>query len=399
MRTETGSPQHPRPLAGLRVADFSRVLAGPFAGRMLSDLGADVVKVEPPEGDVTRLWGEVRHGLSGFYTQQNAGKRNVCLDLKTAPGVDLAARLCAAADIVIENYRPGVFARLGLSYDALAAANPGVVLLSISGFGATGPDRSRPAYASVIQAESGLLSRQAECDAAAPTDPVISLADMVAGLHGLVAVLAAVVLRAETGRGQWIDMSMLDAMLVTDDYAHHALDRSPLVRLGGEIWQTAGGPVLLAGDFRYIWRQVAATHHLVDPSPPGSGIPIKAAARRAAIAGWLASFDRRADAIAALDAANIAWADVRDHRAAFDRPAVEARGSAASVDDRGGGLRRVAQSPYRFSAATSGVRGPAPYRGEHNREVLHEWLGLDEAEVDAAARSGGLLAEDRPAPV
>ncbi|HEX2851462.1 MAG TPA: CaiB/BaiF CoA-transferase family protein [Acidimicrobiales bacterium] len=397
METDTGSPAGPPPLAGLRVLDFSRVLSGPFAGRMLADLGADVVKVEPPEGDVTRYWGEVRHGLSGFYTQQNAGKRNVCIDLKTEAGRHLAHRLCERADIVIENYRPGVFARLGLTYDSLSSANPGLILLAISGFGATGPDRDRPAYATVIQAESGLVSRQAECDAVAPTDPLISLADMNAALHGLVAVLSAVVLRQRTGQGQYIDLSMLDAMLVTDDYAHHALDRSPLVRMGGEFWDAPGGPVLLAGDFRHLWRQLSSVHGLVDPTPPDADVPTKAASRRSIVGDWLRSFDDREKMTSALDAANLAWADVRDHRTTFDQPSVEARRMVAEVDDRGGGTRRIVESPYRFSSAAAGVRGPAPYRGEHNREVLADWVGLDDDAVEAALQAGALLAEDRPA--
>lgn len=386
----------PFPLEGVRVLDFSRVLSGPFAGRMLSDLGADVVKVEPPEGDVTRLWGEIRHGLSGFYTQQNAGKRNVCIDLKTDAGQDLARRLASSADVVIENFRPGVFARLGLSWAELSARNPGLVLLSISGFGATGPDRDRPAYAAVIQAESGLVSRQAECDGAPPTDPTISLADMTAGLHGLVAVLSALLLRARTGRGQHIDLSMLDAQLCTDDYAHHALDRSPLVRMGGEFWDTAGGPILVAGDFRYVWRQLSTVHGIDDPTPPGADLGTKVRTRRAAVAAWFASVPDRAKVVAALDAANLPWADVRDHRDAFDTPTAQARGAAADIDDRAGGTRRVAQSPYRFSDAASGVRGPAPYRGEHNEEVLADWLGVGSAEVDACRRAGALLQEERP---
>ena len=386
----------PYPLAGIRVLDFSRVLSGPFAGRMLSDLGADVVKIEPPEGDVTRFWGEVRHGLSGFYTQQNAGKRNVCIDLKRDEGRDLGRALCARADIVIENFRPGVFARLGLDYDELSAANRGLIVLSINGFGATsGPDRDRPAYATVIQAESGLVARQADFDGVAPTDYAVSIADMNASLHGLVGVLAAVVLRHRTGVGQHIDMSMLDAMLITDDYAHHALDRSPVVRMGGEFWPTAGGPVLLAGDFRYIWRQLSTVHRLEDPSPSDADIPAKAAARRAVVASWLRSFVDRADATAALDAANLAWADVRDHHTSFDRPTVDARGMVAEIEDRGGGIRRVVQSPYRFSNAQAGVRGGAPFRGEHNAEVLAEWLALEGSALQAAEASGALVSEER----
>lgn len=387
----------PYPLAGLRVVDFSRVLSGPFAGRMLSDLGADVVKVEPPEGDVTRYWGEVRGGLSGFYVQQNAGKRNVCIDLKQADGVALARRLCAAADIVVENYRPGVFDRLGLSYDTLRADNPRVILLSISGFGATGPWRDRAAYATIVQAEAGLVDRQAEADHTAPTDPLISLGDMNASLHGLAAVLAAVILRHQTGTGQHIDMSMFDAMLATDDYAHHALDRSPLVRMGGEFWDTAGGAIVLAGDFRYVWRQLQAAHGLDDGTPRHADIPTKAANRRAAVAAWLRSFTDRAEVVAALDVANVPWGDVRDHRQTFDTPTAVAREMAVEIDDGAGGRRRVVQSPYRFSDAASGVRGRAPYRGEHNDEVLGEWLGAAGDEVDGLRASGALLSEPRPA--
>lgn len=354
---------------------------------MFADLGADVVKLEPPDGDMTRLWGEVRHGLSGFYTQQNAGKRNVCIDLKDAEGAELARRLAAVSDVVIENFRPGVMERLGLGWDRLSALNPRLVMLSISGFGATGPDRDRAAYATVVQSESGWVSRQADFDGVAPTDPAISVADMNAGLHGMVAVLAALLLRERTGRGQWIDMSMLDSMLCTDDYAHHAADRSPAVRQGGEFWSAAGGPVLVAGDFRYVWRQTSRVHALADPSPPGADIPAKAAARRAAFGEWLLAFTTRRAALAALDAAKIPWANVVDHRQAMDTPQAQARGAVAVVDDRRGGERRVVQSPYRFSDAESGVAGPAPYRGEHNAEVLRDWL-----DVDATSRA--LRAED-----
>ena len=380
----TGVPE--KPLLGTRVLDFSRVLSGPFAGRMFADLGADVVKIEPPEGDMTRYWGEVRHGLSGFYVQQNAGKRNVCVDLKHPEGAELARSLAVVADVVIENYRPGVMGRLGLGWEALSSINPRLVMLSISGFGATGPDSDRAAYATVVQAESGWVSRQSEFDAMGPTDAAISVADMNAGLHGMVAVLSALLMRERTGRGQWIDMSMLDSMLCTDDYMHHAADQSPVARQGGEFWDAPGGPILIAGDFRYVWRQTSSVHALADPSPAGADIPTKAAARRRAFAGWVLGFRERGALVAALDAANIPWADVVDHRRALDTPQAAARGVVAVVDDRGGGERRVVQSPYRFSDAEAGVAGPPPFRGEHNAEVLEEWLGI-------AATSEALQAE------
>lgn len=218
------------PLEGIRVLDFSRVLAGPFAGRMLSDLGAEVVKLEPPEGDVTRGWGHFRGGLSGYYTQQNAGKESISIDLEANGSTALIRRLASKADIVIENFRPNVMARHGLAWKDLCANNPRLIMLSISGFGQEGPESHRAAYASVLHAESGLVARQSEHDGRPASDPVLSIADMNAGLHGLVAILSALHLRERTGRGQHLDIAMLDTMLVTDDYANFAIDGIPLER-------------------------------------------------------------------------------------------------------------------------------------------------------------------------
>ena len=382
------------PLASLRVLDLSRVLAGPFAGRMLADLGADVVKVEPPEGDITRGWGQIRHGIGGYYTQQNAGKRALCVDLEAPGGSELVLRLAQRADVLIENFRPGVLARHGLGWDRLHALNPRLIALSISGFGATSPEADRAAYASVLHAESGILARQAEFDAAPHTDPVLSIADTNAGLHGLVAVLAALLQRERTGAGQHIDIGMLDAMLVTDDYAHFALDEYPITRGGGEVWDAPGGPIMITGEFRVLWRVLTGELGVVDPTPPGATLPEKIRARRGAAAAFYSGFPDRASLIEALDRANIAWGDVRSTEAAFASPTALARGTAALVDDRDGGTRRVVQSPYRFSAATSGVRGSPAYRGEHNREVLGEWLGATADEIAKLEEDGVLLAEE-----
>ncbi|GAC1517167.1 MAG: CaiB/BaiF CoA-transferase family protein [Acidimicrobiales bacterium] len=383
----------PSPLEGIRVLDLSRVVSGPFAGRMLSDLGADVVKVEPPDGDITRIWGEKRHGLSGFYTQQNAGKRNVCVDLRAAGGPDVVLALAAAADVMIENFRPGILDRFGLGWPRLNEVNPGLILLSISGFGQTGPETRRQAYASVLHAESGLIARQAEFDRAQPTDPILSIADYDAGLHGLVGILAALHLRHRTGTGQHVDISMLDSMLATDDYAHHALDGSPTVRLGGDVWDAPGGPILVSGALQNTWRTIHTRYHVPDPTPPGADLETKVSLRRHAVATWFRSFGDRAELVAALEAGNLAWADVRAAEDAFAQPTAVAHGAAATVDDRGGGTRRVVQSPYRFSAAASGVRGGAPRRGEHNAAVLGDWLGWDAAKVRALEEAAVLQAE------
>jgi CoA:oxalate CoA-transferase len=383
------------PLARLRVLDLSRVLAGPFAGRMLADLGADVVKVEPPEGDVTRGWGAVRHGIGGYFAQQNAGKRTLCIDLEAPGATALLLRLAQRADVLIENFRTGVAERLGLGWERLHALNPRLVMLSISGFGASSPEAGRAAYASVLHAEAGIVERQARFDAAPYTDPVLSIADMNAGLHGLVGVLAALQLRERTGTGQHVDIGMLDVMLATDDYAHFALDETPIIRGGGEVWEAPGGPIMITAEFRNLWRALTAKLGVADPTPPGADLAAKIRARRGAAADFFRAFPSRSALIAELDRANLAWGDVRSTAAAFESPTAEARGTAVWIDDRGGGRRRVVQSPYRFSDATSGVRGAAAHRGEHNREVLGEWLAASADEITELEEARVLLAEER----
>ena len=367
----------------MRVLDLSRVLAGPLAGRMLSDLGADVVKVEPPEGDITRMWGEKVHGIAGYFNQQNVGKRGMCIDLKSEDGKELVRSLADHADVLLENFRPGVMGRLGLDYPRLQARNPRLVMLSISGFGADGPESGRAAYAPIIHAESGLIHRQARLNDGHATDIAVSLADTNASLHGLVALLAALLLREKVGTGQHIDLAMIDAAFVTDDRIHFALDDAPDVApLPSEVWPTAGGQMVLAGDLRYIWRQLQRHFDLKDPTPEGAPLADKIRNRRAAAKRFFRETcpDRTA-VIAALDEMNIAWGDVRSPKQIQALPTIEARRSVAEVDDRLGGIRKVPQTPYRFSNAQAGVRSGAPHQGEHNVAVLRDWLQLDATEI------------------
>jgi CoA:oxalate CoA-transferase len=377
------------PLEGIRVLDLSRIVAGPYAGRLMADLGGDVVKLEGPDGDMARIWGEQRHGLSGFYTQQNAGKRNLGIDLKAPGAAALVLQLATKADVVVENFRPGVLDRLGLGWEALHAANPRLVLLSVTGFGQTGPNAERQAYAPVVHAEAGLIARQAFFDEAAPTDPILSIADTNAAMHGLIAVLSALLMRERTGEGQHVDIAMFDAMLATDDYSHHAMDAFPVRRLGGEVWDATGGSVMIAGEFRNTWVVLRA--YIEDPAPPDADLPEKARLRRVAVSTWLNSFPDRAALITALEKANLAWGDVNTAEEAFATPQAAARELIAEVDDRNGGVRRVVQAPYKFSDADSGVQGPATHRGEHNAEVLADWLGMTPDQVADLTESGVLL--------
>lgn len=380
------------PLAGLKVLDFSRVLAGPFAGRMLSDLGADVVKIEPPDGDVTRSWGRVVGGVPGYYHQQNAGKRNICLDLRAAGARDLVLALATQADILIENFRPDVMPRLGLGYDALSAANPRLIMLSISGFGRDGPESRRPAYAPIVHAELGLLARGARRGRIAHQEIPLSVADTNAGLHGLIGVLAALHLRSRTGLGQHVDMAMMDATLVTDDQIHYELENSEdTASLPTDVWQTKAGPILVSSDFRFLWRRLTQAGHVADITTPEMDLPAKIAARRAAAATYLAGLRDWDEVDKVMSAMNIAWGQVREGKSLREQPTLAHRQSIAEIDDRAGGMRPIPQSPYRFSNARSGVRGPAPHRGEHNGDVLQEWLGLTPGQIEALLATGVVI--------
>ncbi len=349
------------PLEGVKVLDFSRVLAGPYAGRMLADLGAEVVKVEPPDGDVTRQWGAEIGGIRGYFHQQNAGKRDVCIDLGVPGGAELARRLAAHADVAIENFRPGVAERLGIGYADLKAVNPKIILLSISGFGQVGPERKRAAYAPVIHAELGLIARQADVSDAKHADMAVSLADTNAGLHGLVALLAALHMRDRTGDGQHIDIAMIDATLATDDHLHYELEDSVDTRpMWSEVWDATGGPILITGDFRYIWTLLKDVCGVEDTSPPDAPVAEKIRLRREAAQAFFTSFPDKAGLVEVLDRMNLAWGDVRPTSALREQITIKARSSLTTVDDRAGGRRTIVQSPYRFSNAQSGVRGCAP---------------------------------------
>jgi CoA:oxalate CoA-transferase len=369
------------PLEGIRVLDFSRVVAGPFASRLLSDLGADVVKVEPPDGDSTRLHGKVIGGVSGFFNHQNAGKRNICLDLRAEGASSLVKSMAIKADIVIENYRPGVMQRLGIDYPALQAVNPRLLMLSISGYGQEGPEAHRPSYAPIVHAEAGLMHRLAVRNNTPPGDLSLSVADTNASLHGLIALLAALHLRDQTGAGQYIDMSMMDATFVTDDRAHFDLEDTPDTLPICPIYDLPFARVFIATDLKLLFRRLNRRAGLADPTPDGASLQEKVALREAAVAKRLIDCDSLPAFTRLMDTLDLPWGVVRGPGELAEQPTLKHRGMIAEVDDRAGGTRPIPQSPYRFSNAASGVRGPTAHRGEHNREVLQDWLDLNDDQI------------------
>jgi crotonobetainyl-CoA:carnitine CoA-transferase CaiB-like acyl-CoA transferase len=389
------------------VLDLSRVLSGPHCTRMLADMGADVVKIEPPAGDLTRFATPRRHGLSSYFVQQNVGKRNLSLDLATPEGAEILLGLAEHADVLVENYRPGVMARLGLDADTMRARNPRLIYASISGYGQTGPWVKRRAYAPVVEAESGIVASQGNARGGELAKDPHSHADVYTSLETASAILAALYQREHTGVGQWIDVSMAETMLYVNEHLHDAL------------WEGHDDPQWIRS-FRpgdYLVLTVANGESLVVSGHPAErgtfDFFIAAMDRRdladdlrfVDVASRLANFDElrriiRDYAATIPDAATfedqfskhqLAVGRVRQPGELTDTDWARERGAVVAVDDRGGGTIRVPNVPWRFSASPDvGVSGIPKYRGEDNRELLAELLGYDEAQLDALEASGVL---------
>jgi CoA:oxalate CoA-transferase len=382
------------PCAGLRVIDFSQVLAGPYLGRILAEFGADVIKVEAPRGDLTRQIAPKRdRGQSGLYTWANLGKRNVCIDLTHEAGRELARGLVRRADVVLENFRPGVAERLGIGWAEVHAANPRAVMLSICGYGSDSSLQDHGAFAPTMHAATGLLEYQAR-KASLPVRPVADArADLVTSLHATVATLAALRAAEATGVGERVEVAMYDAVLATYSETPFELLDPPELRDEPAPYDAgANGWIAIAGPPQYVWARMRdAFPEIVDPTPPDADIPAKARARHQALEAWMAAQPSREELIRRLEEKNLPCAPVRSLREALEGEFARERGLLVEVDDRRGGTRRVTRLPYGFSRSELRTPRSAPTRGEHNAEVLGELLGLDEERIEALAAAGAIL--------
>ena len=402
-----GSSRETRPLVGVRVVDFTRVLSGPHATRMLTDLGAQVIKVEPPTGDMTRFTYPRVNSQSTYFVQQNVGKLNVSIDMDQQEGVDLAARLIEAADVVVENFRPGVMDRLGLGYSRFAEKCPRLIYTSISGYGATGPWTSRRAYAPVVNAETGITKYQGDVrDGTYANDPH-SHGDVYTAVETASAILAALYQRERTGRGQYIDVSMAETMLYVNEHAHNQLWDQPVPQGTIRSFQPADYPVLTTkdgsvvvvsghpaekGTFEFFVGAMESPQLLSDP-------------RFSTIESRLNHFDELMEAI-------VSWAvtvsDADEIEARFARHGLATgrlrsvgeiadtewardRGAITEVSDRKDGAIRVPNSPWHFSSSDTSVTGVAKYRGEDNREVCTTVLGMSDADITHLESIGVLV--------
>jgi len=397
----------PAPLDGVRVLDLSRVLSGPSCGKALVDLGADVIKVEPPEGDLTRTAQPRVGGVPVYFAQQNCGKRCVSVDLRLEAGRALVLDLATECDVVLENFRPGVLERLGLGYDAVRARNPKVVYCSISGYGQHGSMAGRRAYAPVMHAELGLMEFGARKLRSEPRQEAVSHADLYTGVHATVGILAALLQRERTGDGQHLDVSMAEVMLQatewtavelatdnSDDLLHiFGSFNAPVLQLGdGTVVHVPGDPV---SSFP-AWCAAMQRAELLD-DPRFSSRRARHGHRDAMLdvfQTFAATFTRFDDFEAALGAAQLAVGEMRSLRDVGTAEWAREREALVDVGDDESAPLRLPRSPFRFSGASVGTNGRPAWQGEHNREVLREVLGLDDGDIDRLVVDGVLV--DRP---
>ncbi|HXU24980.1 MAG TPA: CaiB/BaiF CoA-transferase family protein [Tepidiformaceae bacterium] len=401
-----------RPLEGITILDLTWVLAGPYASMVLCDLGADVIKVErPPWGDIARTTGPYQNGWSGYFFSINRGKRSIAIDLRKDEGRDLFLRMAATVDVVMENFTPGTMDRLGIGYEALAARNPKLIFASTSGFGQTGPYRSRPALDIVVQGMGGVMSITGE-PGRPPVRPGASYGDLVAGLYTAIGILSALHERNASGKGQAVDISMLDCQVSVLENAimRYGVTGQAPGPLGTrhpsatpfQAFPTADGYVVVALGFGEenqwaLFCGILGLAELIDDPRFNTGPkrtalhselePIIATAmRQRRSRQWLDDFE----------AAGIPSGPVNTIPQMLDDPQVAAREMVRPVTHPVAGTIRIANTPVRLSRSESGIKGPPPSLGQDTRDVLAELLGVDDAQFEALEASGVVATSGGP---
>jgi len=393
------------PLAGVRVVDLTRILAGPYCTQALADAGADVVKVEEPgKGDDTRGWGPpFVEAESVYFLSVNRGKRSLTLNLKDAAGGDLLWSLLADADVLVENFRPGTLDRLGFSWEEVHRSHPRLVYASISGYGGDGPWGGRPGYDAVLQGEGGLMSVTGAPDGP-PFKVGASLVDVLAGMTAFQGIVLALLRREKSGRGGRVDVSLLESLLPTLTYhaATYLLNGQVPTRLGNrhpnlapyETFEAADGHVIVGVGSEGLWRafcRVLGQADLAD-DPRFATNALRVTnydALRARLAPLL--FARTVgDWLAALEEAGIPCGRVRSVAEALEGPQVAARGLLVDVEHPRLGRRRFVGSPLHLDDAARSSPLPPPALGQHTDEILRERLGLDPGAIDALRQRGAV---------
>jgi crotonobetainyl-CoA:carnitine CoA-transferase CaiB-like acyl-CoA transferase len=397
------------PLEGVRVVDFTRVLAGPHCTKHLLDLGAEVIKIEPPAGDISRMAYPRQGEVSGYYAQQNAGKRNLSIDLNVPAAREVIGQLCDTADVIVENFRPGALAAFGLDYGSVAARNPAVVYVSISGYGQNGPWRTRSAYAPTVQAEVGFTQntlQQFGVDGDERRSDSLSHGDVYAGLHGTIAVLAALQRRRLTGQGQYVDVAMAAVLTSINERIHYDLSG---IDLGAEppilgatdcpFFTSPEGdqfvaPISIVGTMTFPFYLRAMRRPDLADDPRFLTVELRrqnADALHAVIQTWIYSFDSMESLDAQFDEAKVATGRLRDTEEFNDTDWAKGWGTTREVSDRNGGVITIPAPPWHFSDHDGILDDQIPARqGEHNEEILKE-LGCTDSQIQMLKDSGALV--------
>ena len=397
------------PLDGVRVVDFTRVLAGPHCTKHLLDLGAEVIKIEPPAGDISRVAYPREGEISGYYAQQNAGKRNLSIDLNVPAAREVVAQLCDTADVIIENFRPGALAAFGLDYTSVSVRNPAVVYASISGYGQSGPWRTRMAYAPTVQAEVGFTQntlQQFGVDGDARRTDSLSHGDVYAGLHAAIAVLAALQRRRITGRGQYIDIAMAAVLISINERVHYDLSG---IDLGAEppilgatdcpFFTSPEGyqfvaPISLVGTMTFPFYLHAMRRPDIADDPRFRTVELRRKnfkALHGIVQNWIYTFESMESLDAQFDEAKIATGRLRDIADFNETDWATGWVTTREVSDRHGGVITIPAPPWHFSDDDGMLADQIPARqGEHNEEILKE-IGCTDSEIQALKESGALV--------
>jgi formyl-CoA transferase/CoA:oxalate CoA-transferase len=396
-------------LQGLVVLDLTRILSGPFATMTLGDLGADVIKIEQPgTGDDTRQWGPPSQGdEAAYFLSVNRNKRSFAVDLKSTAGLAAVRKLALTADVLVENFRPGTAARLGLGYDDLVEANPGLIYASISGYGQTGPDAHRAGYDAIAQARSGIMSVTGEADGA-PVRVGVSSADLVAGMWATIGVLAALHEKQRTGLGQWVDISLLDGSVSWLTYVASGFFASGDTpkRYGSahptiapyQAFKASDGFVMVAVGNDALWRKFAAALERDDLATDArfATNPSRVMHRDILIPLIEAEILTRTvdEWVQALDAVGVPVGPIHTVNEALSDPQVIARGMIVDVQHPSAGRLKLVNCPIRLSRTPVSVRSAPPLLGQHTDDILSA-LGLGDAPVDSertdTVRTAGVL--------
>ncbi|SNR43542.1 CoA transferase [Paracoccus sediminis] len=381
------------PLAGLRVIDLTRVLSGPFCTMILGDLGADVVKIEPPKGDPVRVQGTMTEGHSGYFAGFNRNKRSVVLDLYTDDGKAVLRRLLADADVLVENFRPGTLDKLGLGEAALEELNPRLIVASINGYGSVGPYVDRPAFDFIAQAMSGFMGVNGEPDGP-PMRAAAPVSDLVAGVYAALGILAAVLGREKTGKGQTVEVAMVNGLIslmaylsseyfATDTVPERTGNDHPLVYPYG-LFLCSDGQIAVANSHDQILRRFLDTLDLgwIMSDPRYDSNPKRMAAReelRETINGRMAGQSQQ-HWLDVLNAAGVPCGVVQDLHQVFTDPQVMAQQMVIKVPFQEGPFIRTVGFPIKLGGTPCTVNRPVPRLGGGTREVLRE-IGLSDNEI------------------